>query len=223
MTNETIEAYPLSWPAAWPRTAAHQREQARFYGTTSVSRTDWQGKLQTYHNKRGKTITEARDFLRAELDRLEAREVVISTNVELRRDGEIRGGRTSPADPGVAVYFKLKGQDRCFPCDKWSSVADNLWAIAKSIEAMRGLSRWGAERMVDAAFTGFKALPETTGGTPWWETLDCNAEASVETIRAQYRKLAMQRHPDKEGGSDEAFRALQVALGQGLAARGETR
>ncbi len=33
----------------------------------------------------------------------------------------------------------------------------------------------------------------------------------------------MQRHPDKEGGSDEAFRALQVALGQGLAARGETR
>lgn len=223
MKNETIEAYPLSWPAAWPRTAAHQREQARFYGTTSVSRTDRQGKPQTYHNKRGKTIAEARDFLRAELDRLGAREVVISTNVELRRDGEIRGGRTSPADPGVAVYFKLKGQDRCFPCDKWSSVADNLWAIAKSIEAMRGLSRWGAKRMVDAAFTGFKALPETTGGTPWWEVLEVGSGAPVQEIRAQYRALAMQRHPDKEGGSDEAFRALQVALGQALAARGEAR
>ncbi len=223
MTTETIEAFPLCWPAAWPRTAAHQREQARFCGTTSTSRTDYQGKAYTSHSKRSKTIAEARDFLRDELDRLGAREVVISMNVELRRDGEIRGGRTSPADPGVAVYFKLKSQDRCFPCDKWATVADNLWAIAKSIEAMRGLSRWGAERMVDAAFTGFKALPESTGGTPWWTILGCSSEAPAELIRAQYRRLAMERHPDKPGGSDEAFRALQAALGQGLAARGEAR
>lgn len=173
--------------------------------------------------KRPKSTDEARRAVRAELDRLGASAVVISTNMVTRLDGEIRAGAKQPDDPGVAVYFKLKGQERCFPCDKWATVADNLWAIAKSIEAMRGLSRWGAERMVDAAFTGFKALPETTGGTPWWETLGCDAEANVETIRAQYRKLAMERHPDKPGGSEEAFRALQVALGQGLAARGEAK
>ena len=218
-----IQTFPLCWPGHWPRTGAASRLDARFYGTSTSQRKSFDGTIYTQKNKRGKTVDEARRFLRSELERLGARDVIISTNMRTRSDGEIHSSAAAPSDPGVAVYFKLRKQDRCFPCDKWSSVADNLWAIAKSIEAMRGLERWGAERMVDAAFTGFKALPETTSGTPWWEVLEVGSDAPVEEIRAQYRALAMRRHPDKEGGSDEAFRALQVALGQGLAARGAAR
>lgn len=221
--SDDIQTFPLSWPGHWPRTSAVARGDARFYGTSTSQRKSFDGTVHTYKNKRGKTVDEARRFLRAELERLGARDIIISTNMRTRRDGELHGSAAAPADPAVAVYFKLRQQDRCFPCDKWSSVADNLWAIAKSIEAMRGLERWGAERMVDAAFTGFRALPETTGGTPWWEVLEVGSGAPIEEIRAQYRALAMLRHPDKEGGSDEAFRALQVALGQGLAARGAAR
>jgi hypothetical protein len=56
------------------------------------------------------------------------------------------------SDSGAAVYFTRKGRDQCIACDKWDSVRDNLHAIGKTIEALRGIDRWGTGEMVDAAF-----------------------------------------------------------------------
>jgi hypothetical protein len=47
----------------------------------------------------------------------------------------------------------------CFACDRWDSVADNVQAIRKTIEALRGIERWGTGDMVQRAFAGFVALP----------------------------------------------------------------
>lgn len=215
--REGIEAYPLCWPAGWPRREAARREHARFFGVTESSSKRFDGSTVYYKRKRDKTVAEARDFLKSELARLGARDVVISTNMRTRQDGEISGSASAPADPGVAVYFRLKGNDRCFPCDRWSTVADNLWAIGKSIEAMRGLERWGAERMVDAAFTGFRALPETTGASRWREVLGLGAGVvSADDVRSSYRRLALERHPDKNGGDEGPFLELKAAFDQAL-------
>ena len=94
--------------------------------------------------------------------------VIISSNMPVKRDGLPYANRKDPEDPGVAVYFKLNREEKCFPCDRWDRVADNIHAIGLSIAALRGLDRWGAEHMVDAAFRGFKALP---AGPQWFQVL----------------------------------------------------
>jgi hypothetical protein len=113
-----------------------------------------------------------------EIRKLGSKQVVISSNLELRNDGLPRASQRAPTDQGVAVYFNLNGRSQCFPCDRWTTVEHNLWAIAKSIEALRGLERWGAKTMVDAAFRGFQALPAPDGSPmigrpPWYVVTGC--------------------------------------------------
>ena len=145
----TVQAYPLAWPAGKPRTARHLIERSRF--------------------EPGNRPREVAS-VQAELSRLGARKVVVSTNVRLRLDGVPYANDKAPSDQGVAVYFDYAGGQKCFACDRWRSVEENLRAIAKSVEAIRGLERWGSKSFVDAAFTGFAALPSPNaarGGTSW--------------------------------------------------------
>ena len=133
-----IEAYPLHWPAGRKRTPPAQVAWSRF-------------------QPNGRAMEAAN--VQAELSRLGASNVIISTNVRLRRDGFPYSSDKPPSDAGVAVYFDYLGSQKCFPCDRWVLVEENLRAIFKSIEAIRGLERWGSKSFVEAAFTGFAALP----------------------------------------------------------------
>lgn len=163
------DAFPLAWPAGWPRTPASKRSRPRFGG-------------RGYNQ--GAASGKAQQFLLDELRRLGARNVVLSTNIELRRDGLPYARQTITDDPGVAVYFTFKGQQRVIPCDRWDRVADNMYAIALSIEALRGLDRWGAGNMVEAAFSGFRSLPPMNGttGRGWWEVLGIPVDAARSLI-----------------------------------------
>lgn len=186
-----IDAYPLQWPVAWPRTKSPQ--PARF----------------------DTSFASARNNLLRELDLLGARDVIISSNIELRRDGLPYANQRQPEDTGIAVYFTLNGEQQCVPCDKWTRTEDNLQAIRKTIEALRGLERWGAKEMVNAAFRGFKALPESTIVTPyqsriWHEVLEVAPTASPEVIKAAYRQKMMKAHPD-HGGNAVEFAEVQKA------------
>lgn len=208
-------AYPLQWPQAWPRTASGRRLRARFHRRERQSSSGG----SSYTINRETTIERGSSLVLAELERMGARHVVISTNVELRRDGLPYSGRRAPEDPGVAVYFRLDGRDLCIPSDKWDRVADNLVAVAKTVEALRGIERWGARSMVEAAFAGFKALPENAGGVRWWEVLRVASSATRDEIQAAYKARAMETHPDA-GGDVEEFQRVNEARRQGLAAAG---
>ena len=107
----TVDAFPLSWPSGKPRTRNPQR--SRF----DVS------------------LATARDCLMHEIRLLGGTLPVLSSNVQLRRDGLPYANMREPDDRGVAVYFTLKGQQMCFCCDRWDSVADNIQAVRKTIEA----------------------------------------------------------------------------------------
>lgn len=211
-----VQAYPLAWPTAWRRTPPHLRAAARFHRRETKSSSVG----GSYRTKAATTVAQGVREVSLELDRMGVANVVISTNVEVRRDGLPRSGRRDPDDPGAAVYFVLDGRQLSIPCDAWDRVADNLIAIARTIEALRGIERWGAKSMVDAAFAGFKALPERAGSVPWWEVLGCHEDATEDQIRDLYRCEAMVRHPDR-GGSYEKFVELQAAARQALAARGQ--
>lgn len=188
-----IDAYPLSWPIGWERTHPNQRVRANF--SKQIIR----------------SFAVVRDELLNELKLLGAHRdsVVISSNVPLRRDGLPYSGMRQPDDVGVAIYFELGGEQRCFPCDRWDRVEDNLRAISLSINAMRGLERWGAKQMVDAAFTGFAALPDGSGGV-LAKVLGVDPTMPRPEVERAYRTWAKQHHPDV-GGNADLFREVTAA------------
>lgn len=198
------EAYPLHWPVGWPRTEKRNRARAHF----SVQRV--------------RPFSIIRDELLNELKLLGAdREtVIISSNIPLRLDGIPRAGQRAPDDVGVAVYFELNGQSKCFPCDKWDRVEDNLRAISLTINALRGLDRWGSKHMADAAFQGFDALPAQSEHG-WWVTFDIERDAPTERVANRYRVLARHAHPDT-GGDVERFHEIQAAYEEFKRERGES-
>jgi DnaJ-domain-containing protein 1 len=166
-------------------------------------------------------FTRNRDEVVKQLDLLRARNVVISTNMQPRGDGLPYAKQREPQDSGVAVYFDLNGEQQCIPCDKWDTVAQNLRAVALTIEALRGIERWGAKEMVNAAFRGFKALPAEAIITPytakpWHEVLELAPTASPETIKAAYRSMLHRHHPDK-GGDERRFQEVQRAYAEAKA------
>lgn len=140
---------------------------------------------------------------------------VISTNIALRRDGLPLASQKQPDDPGVAVYFDYKKRQVCFACDRWVKIEDNMQAIAKTIDALRGIDRWGTGDMIEAAFKGFTALP-APGNTmkPWREVLGFTpAESRLGVVEGQYKRLRSEKHPDN-GGSPEEFHRIQMAWEQ---------
>ncbi len=142
---------------------------------------------------------------------------VISSNIALRRDGLPLANQRQPEDCGVAVYFLYKTRQMSFACDRWIRVEHNMQAIAKTVEALRGISRWGTGDMLEAAFTGFLALPSPDVAREWWEVLGVSRNDTRDEVRQAYRRLASLHHPDK-GGSAAMMAAINAALEQGLAA-----
>lgn len=175
-----IENYPLHWPAGKPRTPAHKIEPSRF--------------------EPGNRPTEVAN-VQSELQRLGAKNVIVSTNLRLRGDGLPYARDRAPTDCGVAVYFDYSGGQKCFACDRWRTIEENLRAIFKSIEAIRGLERWGSKEFVDAAFTGFTALPAPgqQSGRPWRAVFNMpdNWQPSAEALTARFRELAKVRQHDQ--------------------------
>lgn len=182
-------AYPLCWPDGWPRTALPTR--ARF----SVS------------------FAQARDGIIHQLELMGVPDyrVILSTNIELRRDGLPYANRPEPNDTGAAVYWydEKANQRRTMPCDRWDRVKDNLRAIEKSLDALRGLERWGTPGIVERAFTGFASLPP--GGDDWRSVLGVVGTESLEQIKRRYRDLVRQAHPDL-GGSVHEMQRLNQAM-----------
>lgn len=191
-----IESYPLHWPVGRPRTPRHQISYSRF---TPGNRAQ---EVRSVHD---------------ELWRLGAKNVIVSTNVRLRRDGLPYAGDKAPDDQGVAVYFDYLGGQKCFACDRWETVEENLRAIFKSIEAIRGLDRWGSKSFVDAAFTGFAALPSPEMQRPWWEVLGVDQNASKDEVRSAYRRKSMELH--QAGAGETAQVDLNIARDRGLEAQ----
>lgn len=181
------EAYPLQWPLGKPRAPYPKRSQFK-----------------------AGTFGKARDELFAELRRLNARSVVLSTNVALRQDGLPYSGRTPPSDKGIAVYFEMKGRSMCFACDKWDRIEDNVRAITRTIEAIRGIERWGGGDMVEQAFTGFTALPAPSKSKTWYDVMGCSPHSATDSVKTLYRDLARECHPDN-GGDGEAMAQLNAA------------
>lgn len=186
-----VSAYPLAWPRGRFRTLPSMRRASSF------------------RTGRGQLLmSDARSRVGDELERIGGRFPVLSTNMELRADGQIHAGAAAPHDPGVALYFRLRDRPMVLACDRWLTVAGNIAAIAAHIEALRGQERWGVGT-IEQAFAGFLALPPPVNLADWRALLgDPRTLADAESA---YRAAMRTAHPDA-GGSAAAAAALNAAI-----------
>lgn len=196
------DAYPLKWPAGWPRTPQHKRREGTF--------------------SRHLDYNSAMRGLQWEMGRLRASHVVVSSNIKPRAyqtdpDADARD------DPGVAVYFMYGGKEMSMAQDAFDRVAKNIRSLTLAIEAMRAIERHGGGFMMQQAFQGFAQLPPPTNGEaytkrPWRDVLqvgDISAlpnDAQIAIAEAFYKRQARTAHPDAAGGSAEAMAELNVAI-----------
>lgn len=206
-------AFPLCWPEGWPR--CRDRKRAKFSkGERQYS--NYGG--GSWMARKSLSIAEATKRVLDELGRLgvEHGDAIVSSNLQPRLDGLPRAGQAEPSDPGVAVYWQRRGASmRVMAVDRYDRVADNLAAIAATLEAMRAIERHGGAQVLERAFTGFTALPKPSGAD-WWEVLKLPRTAKRAEIEARFRRLARDRHPDR-GGSNHQMAELNRARDQALA------
>lgn len=81
--------------------------------------------------------------------------------------------RLFAGDPGAALWWTdRQGELRVLACDKYKKLANNLRAIQITLEAMRGLERWGAYTAEQAAEGARLALPAPdSDSVPDWRKL----------------------------------------------------
>jgi len=183
----------VEWPAGWERTP--RRRDSRF----------------------GKHSLAVRvSALMAEVRRMGGTNLRIDHDLQTYSKSGVEvpyANQPQPDDPGVVVYFTLSGNRKvCWPCDRWRRVEDNLWAIVKSLEAKRGLERWGAVSM-DREYEGYLQLPESTANqrVDAHTALGIAKDAPWATIRAAWRAWAKEHHPDR-GGDHDRFTAMNSAV-----------
>jgi len=188
------EAYPLHWPEGWPRTPEGKRKQS-----------------SSFQVEVGKAINELYD----ELERLGAKDIVLSSNLTLNTMHRPYAKQRTPDDPGIAVYFTLKEKQMVMARDGFCDWRDNIRSLGLAVEAFRALHRHGGAHMMERAFTGFAALPEPgdAGCRSWREFLCVGNSATIQEVETQYRHLRSKHHPDK-GGDAAEFQAIQRAVEQ---------
>lgn len=186
-------AYPLEWPEGWPRTKPEK---------------------QLSDNRFNTTFERARLELVAEMRRLGARNLVISSWLPLRGDGYPRAdaARRRIEDPGVAIYFELRGRKMSMAQDAFWSVQGNLRSLGLAVAGLRQMERHGGAHMMERAFEGFAALPPPVRKKNWKEVMfgNANVVVTMDIVDTIFISLAKKRHPDA-GGTTEAFQDLNEA------------
>lgn len=167
----SIPPYPLAWPDGLPRTPAHQIAPGQFKTTLAGARDNVDDELRRFGNDTGKRVTE----------------VVMTTNMAAL------GG--VPTDKGVAVWFDWDDAQRVFAVDRYATVAANLQAIAKVVEAHRAVMRHGGLNIVRQNFRGFTALPAPEH---WTSVLSLPSGATAEEIRVAFRAAAKAADGDQQ-------------------------
>lgn len=195
-----VNAYPCTWPVGWARTPTHRRRPSN------------------YRTK----FVKSRDDIVSQLKLLGAKEIIVSTNIPLRRDGLPLAATSEPEDPSVAVYWTERLGNKVIACDQWTKVRENMRAVGIAIGALRQIERTGATQVIERVFTGFAALPADTvpKKRQWREVFGYGVasewapptDLDFEEVRRRHRQLLLARHPDTSTGSREAFDELTLAF-----------
>jgi hypothetical protein len=207
------QRYPLTWPEGWKRTLPGHRVRAQFGKLREAARSSVEETTRRV-DKVKLSIDDAFDRIEYELERfgVDLSTVIVSTNLRVNMRGVPAGNQGEPSDPGAAVYWIRKSSAQCMAIDSYTRVADNLAAVAATLEAMRAIERHGGAQILDRAFIGFAQLAESRS-VDWRKVFGVgpNDHLNADAVNTRFRALAHRVHSDKEGGSHDAMVELNAA------------
>lgn len=181
MSNTSIVYHPaLQWPAEWPRTTNPKRSAFA-----------------------DRTLLQSIDNLRGELRKFGAKNIIVTVDFELRRDGEPASRVQKGWDQAVTVYFEKGDAKLLIPCDQYDFMPDNVHAICLCVEAYRSLERHCGGNILTGAMQGFAAIESRSSRRGWWDILECSKNATPAEIRTAYSKLVLTHHPDHGGDGEK--------------------
>lgn len=190
------EAYPLAWPAGWPRHKGQRDGDSRFNGPTYRWDRVYRG-------------------LQDELRRIGASgiSIIVSTNQPVRNDGLPYAQQRAISDPGVAVYFVRNKRALVMAQDRFNTIIGNMRSLTMAIEGLRQMERHGGATMMERAFDGFAALPPPDD---CWKILGISTGGHErrlipDEIRAAFRNKVREHH-GKDYDMDRLVKARDEAL-----------
>lgn len=146
------------------------------------------------------------DLLHAELDHLNAKQVVFQIDVaedEIRLDGYPRAN-ARPRSHGIIISFESKHGPLRYLTDVFDDWQANVRAIALGLEALRKVDRYGITRRGEQ-YTGWKQIEAVQA--------EADEERDAQRLIDSYGgpRLALKAtHPDR-GGDPEEFARVQEA------------
>lgn len=165
---------PLDWPAERSRTVLRRR--APPVGKAGLAA----------------TLARARAALVDALDRLGAREAVLTTDIDFSLDL----APSEPADPGAVARFRFDTRPHRVACDGWDRVAENIFEIARRIDEAARLDRTQAIRLL----AEYALLPPSARS--WRLVLgfeETGAPPTLAAVEQAFRLRARRVHPDAGG------------------------
>lgn len=161
------------------------------------------------------------NLLETELRKLKAKEVTIQAGFRQVRNDGWPYSSAKPDHPAVALQFRTAKGVLVFRAHLYKRFEDNLRAIAKTLEALRAVDRWGV--VEGQQYTGFRQLE----AAPASGQMDRDAAAawlaffsgvsssellgSRPKLEQAFRETRVKLHPDRSGGSHEGFVRTQQA------------
>lgn len=195
----------------------------------SLSRAEWPGPV-TQTRRRGPFknlgLPKILRAIERELVALKARDIVVRAFIpaeQIRLDGFPRANARATA-PGVVLEF-VSGATQArqrFYCDRYLFWEDNLLSIARAMENLRAIDRWGVNKGGEQ-YAGYRAIPAQSSASSN-EALYAAASllarhsgvrpadvlANVVVARDAWRRARLAVHPDR-GGSADAFATVDRA------------
>lgn len=128
-------------------------------------------------------------------------ELWIYADAQLGAQNRFLANQRSSVDPAVVVRFDLDRTTFTIATDRFTDAAQNLAGIAAYIESVRAQERYGIFEVTE--MLSFAALPAPN---QWFA--GCATRAEIET---RYRELAMEHHPDRNGGDTATMAEINEA------------
>lgn len=172
-------------------------------------------------------------LLQREYEQLNGKHLVIEVDVPeraIRQDGGIYANAKADS-PAVRVAFESKHGPIVMATDKFIRPSyrgdsmdhwqHNVYAIAKSLEALRLVDRYGVTKRGEQ-YTGWKAIGAGTGLAPTGMTTDLAIDVLKRESGAAFERLGdlrkvakfarMAAHPDRNNGDRSRYDAVDQAV-----------
>lgn len=160
------------------------------------------------HSKFAKaTIQHRLRELVSEIRLIKGAPATLYTDLQMVKDGT-RPRSTSKPDRPFATLRLTLGQDELWlTSDRYRGIGCNIYALTRTIGAIRQIERDGGPGLLGRATAGFKALPARRH---WTSVLGCQPHLNPELVRLRYRERLKEAHPDG-GGSEEELAEVMAA------------